>query len=218
MVSFGRLKPIIMIGGGGHASVLADILLRQNRKIEAIISPDDLSERSVFKGITQLKEDVDVKHYSVDEVELVNGIGMMPHSDLRETINRHYLALGYQFATVIADSAEVSSFAELKSGVQILNQALIQTGAVIGAHSIVNSKALIEHDCQVGQYNHIAPGAVICGQVRTAKGVFIGAGSVVTQGIALPAGTILGAGTVLTKPVPEKAVITGNRTFESRLF
>ena len=39
--------PLIIIGGGGHASVLVDILRSQNRQILALISPDDVSSRTV---------------------------------------------------------------------------------------------------------------------------------------------------------------------------
>ncbi|WP_086482163.1 acetyltransferase [Oceanospirillum sanctuarii] len=200
-------KPVVLIGGGGHASVLADILLRQKREILAVISPDDLSERAVFSGLKQLLADQDIGRFSPDEIELVNGIGMMPHSGLREKLNRYYLELGYSFATVVADSAEVSPFAILKDGVQVLPQSLIQAGVVVGAHSIINSKALIEHDCIIGEYNHIAPGSVLCGQVKTGHGVYVGAGAVVFQNLKIAELAIVAGGAILRSDLPKSSVI-----------
>ncbi|TNZ44854.1 shikimate dehydrogenase, partial [Vibrio parahaemolyticus] len=42
--------PLVIIGGGGHASVLVDLLRNQNRTILAVMSPDDISTRQAFDG------------------------------------------------------------------------------------------------------------------------------------------------------------------------
>jgi sugar O-acyltransferase (sialic acid O-acetyltransferase NeuD family) len=183
-----------MIGGGGHASVLADILVSQGREILAVVSPDDIRQRSVFKGMTQLRNDDDVFAFHKNEVLLVNGIGMMPKSDVKRKINEHFLSLGYQFETVIADSAFVSSKSIIEPGAQILPMAIVQTGATVGRHTVVNTGALVEHDCCIGAYNHIAPKATLCGQVKTEDNVYIGAGSTIIQGISIGRGSIVGAG------------------------
>ncbi|EJL6466020.1 TPA: acetyltransferase [Vibrio cholerae] len=195
-------KPLILIGGGGHASVLADILLGQRRDIVAVISPNDLSLRAVFTGLVHLTQDEEVKRFSPDSVYLVNGIGMLPRSTLRQRVNQQFLELGYQFETVIASDAHVSRFATIHSGAQILSGARVQTGAVVGEHTIVNSGALVEHDCQIGAYNHIAPNATLCGDVLTEENVYIGANATVIQGLALEAQSTVGAGAILTQSLP----------------
>ncbi|CAB1259791.1 acetyltransferase [Vibrio cholerae] len=195
-------KPLILIGGGGHASVLADILLGQGRDIVAVISPNDLSSRAVFTGLVHLTQDEEVKRFSPDSVYLVNGIGMLPRSTLRQRVNQQFLELGYQFETVIASDAHVSRFATIHSGAQILSGARVQTGAVVGEHTIVNSGALVEHDCQIGAYNHIAPNATLCGDVLTEENVYIGANATVIQGLALEAQSTVGAGAILTQSLP----------------
>ncbi|EJT0554803.1 acetyltransferase [Vibrio vulnificus] len=203
--------PLVLIGGGGHASVLADILLGQGREILAVICPDDVSSRAVLAGIPHLTQDEDIARFSPDSVRLVNGIGMMPRSTFRQRINEKFLAQGYVFETVIASDAKVSSFAEVKSGAQIFPGARVQTGAVIGEHTIVNSEALIEHDCRIGAYNHIAPRATLCGQVVSEAQVFIGAGSTILPGINLGQSSIIGAGATILKYVPAEAVVVGKQ-------
>ncbi len=192
-------KPLVLLGGGGHASVLADILLGQGRQILAVICPDDISSRSVFAGLTHLTRDEDVEHFSPDSVLLVNGIGMLPRSTFRQRINQKFLELGYQFETVIASDAHVSPFAIIHAGVQILSGARVQTGAQIAGHTIVNSCALVEHDCQIGAYNHIAPKATLCGEIHTEENVFIGANATLIQGIVLESQSVVGAGAILTQ-------------------
>ncbi|EKF9595365.1 acetyltransferase [Vibrio cholerae] len=194
-------KPLVLIGGGGHASVLADILLGQGRDIVAVISRDDLSSRAVFTGLVHLTQDEEVKRFSPESVHLVNGIGMLPRSMLRQRVNQQFLELGYQFETVIASDAHVSRFTTIHSGVQILSGARVQTGAVIGEYTIVNSAALVEHDCQIGAYNHIAPRATLCGGISSEELVFIGAGAVICPGVSLGRKCIVGAGVTIRSDV-----------------
>lgn len=190
-----------MIGGGGHASVLAEILLLQRREILAVISPECINHRAVFKGVTHLKNDEDVLEFNKDQVLLVNGIGMAPKSNLKRKVNEYFLSLGYKFETVISNSATVSRFAKIETGSQILPSAIIQTGAVVGQHSIVNTAAIVEHDTRIGNYCHVAPRATLCGQVEVGASVYVGAGATVIQGVTLASGCIVGAGTTIVSNV-----------------
>ncbi|MDN3679450.1 acetyltransferase [Vibrio tapetis subsp. quintayensis] len=209
--------PIVMIGGGGHASVLIDILLQQGKEILAVVSPEDISQRAVFSGITHLKNDDDVLDFPKDQVRLVNGVGMMPRSGLKRKVNEYFLSLGYQFETVISNSALVSPFSNVEVGAQILSMSIVQAGSTIGSHCIVNTGALIEHDCNVGAYTHIAPKATLCGQVVTEENAYIGAGAVVIQGLSIGQGAVVGSGVNLSKSLaanttayPARALIRKN--------
>ncbi len=201
------MKPIVIIGGGGHASVLVDILRSQHREILAIICPDDISERNIFSGIEHLRKDDDVLRFSNEDVLLVNGIGMLPRSDLKRKLNQYYLSLGYKFETVIADSSQVSTFATIETGAQIFSGAIIQPGVVVSAHSVINSGVIIEHDCKIGAYNHIAPGAVLCGQVISQTNVYVGTGATIIHNIRLGQNCIVGAGTTILKNIDENVLV-----------
>lgn len=199
------LPPVVLIGGGGHASVLAEILLEQGREIVAVVCPDDITSRSVFFGLCHLKNDDDVLNFDPKQVRLINGIGMLPNSTIRQCMTQRFTQLGYQFDSVIASSAFVSAFAQIEQGVQILHKAAVNTGANIGAYSIINTGACIEHDCVIGQYNHIAPQAVLCGQVKTDGNVFIGTNATVIQNVNIDANSIVGAGVTLTQSLCENS-------------
>lgn len=204
--------PIILIGGGGHAAVLADILLGQHRDILAVISPTETDGRSIFAGIERLNSDDKIKQFDPSQVRLVNGIGMMPRSKLKQQINEAYSALGYIFETVIATDAIVSCYATLQQGVQIFAGSIVQSGSVIGAHSIINTGVVIEHDCRIGTYNHIAPRAVLCGQVATGTGVYVGAGATVIQSLSLAKDTIVAAGATVVNSLTEKQIVYSAKT------
>ncbi|WP_318401306.1 acetyltransferase [Photobacterium leiognathi] len=198
--------PIVMIGGGGHASVLAEILLNQGRNILAVISPEDISQRPVFEGISVLQQDKDILKFDKEKILLVNGIGMMPKSGFKQKINEYFLSLGYKFETVIADSAHISTNAVIESGAQILHAAIVNTGAKVGAHSIVNTASVIEHDCDIGAYNHLAPRSLLCGQVKTGINVFVGANATVINNISIGKDSVVGAGCTIRKKIDNNLI------------
>ncbi|UYU30727.1 acetyltransferase [Siccibacter colletis] len=199
-------KPIAIIGGGGHASVLADILINQKRKIVALILPSGQPERQVFNNIPVYNDDQFAEIFSPEEISIVNGIGFIPHSQLRETIYHKYKAAGFIFETIISTDAIISPYAKVQEGVQILHGAVVQSGALIKRNSIVNTRAVVEHDSIIGCHNHVAPGSLVCGGAVTDDAVFLGAGSVVIQGINISKRCIVGAGCIIKHDLSENSL------------
>ena len=202
--------PLIIIGGGGHASVLADILLLQGRKILAVIAPNSIENHPQLNNFKHLKKDKDILQFDKNKCRLINGIGMMPGSQLKFNVNEFFLGLGYKFETLISDKVYVSPYSKIKSGSQIMPGAVIQTGAVIESHTIINTGALIEHGCSIGSYNHIAPGSTICGEVKTEANVFVGSGATVIQNLSIGSGAIVGAGVCIKKSIKTNTTVTSN--------
>jgi sugar O-acyltransferase (sialic acid O-acetyltransferase NeuD family) len=210
-------KPIVVLGGGGHASVLVELLKGQNREILAVVSPDDISERRVFDGIRHLRNDDDlVTNFSVDKVLLVNGIGPVPNNSFRYVLNDRFLKLGYQFENVISPNAFVSPTASLLAGVQVLHGAIIQAGALVGENTIINTGAIVEHDCQIGINNHIGPSATLCGQVITENNVYVGASATIIQNIRIEELCVIGAGAIITRDLKRKYIAYGHRPLLSK--
>ncbi|MCL1057801.1 acetyltransferase [Shewanella gelidimarina] len=214
-------KSIVLLGAGGHACVLADMLLQQQREIIAVISPT-ASPYPLLSSIDLLSNDNDVLQFDIAEVVLVNGIGSLPQANkaalLRQRLFNEFSQLGYEFDTTLSGSAMVSPYATLESGAQVFNGAIVQTYAQIGANSIINSGAIIEHDCQIGCHNHIAPGATLSGSVHTGNNVHIGTGASIIQGVCIGANSVIAAGAIVTKDVPENSIVYGQRSHTKSRF
>lgn len=200
-----------MLGAGGHAGVLMDTLRQQHAEVLALVGPELDSNRKVLQGIRHYLQDDDVLAFSLDEIRLVNGLGSLPGNTLRAKLFTQFIALGYQFESVIAESAIVSPYAELGHGVQVMPGAIIQAGAVIGANTIINTGAIIEHDCVIGAHNHIAPGVTLSGDVITEDFVHIGTGASVIQGIQLASYAVVSAGVAVTKNIPAAHTVFNGR-------
>ncbi|MCT7941665.1 acetyltransferase [Shewanella holmiensis] len=204
-------KPLIMIGSGGHASVLMDSLNLSGERVIAYISPNKNTSTQVFEKIQHLSNDEDINQFNPDDVLLVNGIGSMPKHNNRENVATFFTKLGFSFTSVISPLAIVSPSSKLARGVQVMHGAIIQAGACIGEGSIINTGAIIEHDCVVGANNHIAPRATLCGGVQTLNNVHVGVHACVIQGVNIGDHVIVGAGATVIKNIEDKAIVYGHR-------
>lgn len=192
-------KPILIIGGGGHAMVVIDILNQLNFEIAAIISKDSSKISDMYNDIKVLDDKEALIEFSPNDVYLANGVGSMPNSKLRSTLFDHYRNLNYKFVSIISPNSFVSERVHLSEGVHIFPGAIVNSGVRIGENSIINSGAIIEHECDIGKNNHIAPGASLSGSVTTGEFVHIGTGANVIQGIKIGNNSTIGAGATLTK-------------------
>jgi sugar O-acyltransferase (sialic acid O-acetyltransferase NeuD family) len=192
-------KKIIMIGGGGHAKVLVDILKQGQIEIYAIASPEIDQKSVLMQGIKHFLNDDEIYNFRTDEILLVNGIGSIPGTALRASIFDNFQKYGYEFLTVISKSSVVSKHCKLGMGVQVMPGVIINADARVGDNTIINSGAIIEHDCQIGSHNHIAPGAALSGEVVTGNYVHISTGAKVIQGIKIGERAMVGAGATVFK-------------------
>lgn len=205
-------KPLIMIGAGGHASVLADILTRQGQTILALVAPDS-SGKGALAGLPLWQDETLGMTVSPEECLLVNGIGSLPGCGLRAKIFSRYREQGYRFASVLAQEAVISAHASLGQGVQVMPGAIVQSGAQIGDNSIINTGAIVEHDSVLGRHAHLAPRAVLCGGVTLGERVHVGSGAVVVQGLQLGNEAVVGAGAILTRNLPENHIVYPARPY-----
>ena len=192
-------KPVLVLGAGGHAAVLVDILRQLNHTIVGLVTADKPLDKPVFAGIPYYSSDDDVFTFDKDKVLLANGIGSLPGRTARSEVHQQFKQAGYQFVTVVSPRAIVSVYSSLAEGVQVMPGAIVNANSVISESTIINSGAIIEHDCNIGSHNHIAPGAVLSGGVSTGYHVHIGTGANVIQGVIIGDNVMVGAGATVTK-------------------
>lgn len=202
-------KPVILLGAGGHAKVLLDILLEKNIEVLGIAEKDGTDLPSGLYGVPVIGSDSDVQQYPPDKVELVNGIGSVGSTALRQKVYERFKRQGYRFTQVIHPRAVVSIRAELGEGVQIMAGAVVNIGTRIKEDSIINTNASVDHDCLIGAHVHIAPGVTLSGGVTVGEGSHIGTGASVMQGIEIGANVIVGAGAVVIDNIETGKTICG---------
>jgi UDP-perosamine 4-acetyltransferase len=202
--------PIILIGSGGHAKVLAATLLASLREVIGLTDLNPNRWSSFVCGLKILGDDSILLQYPPHAVCLANGLGSVGSSlERRRRVYEKYKVLGYEFCTIIHPSAIISEEVQLSEGVQVMAGAIIQPGCRIGENSIINTRASVDHDCEIGAHVHLAPGVTLCGGVRVGVGTHIGAGASVIQNVQIGRENVIGAGSVVLKDLENHKKVMG---------
>lgn len=194
-------KSVLLIGGGGHAKVVAATLNQLNLKVLGCVDPKFRAGEPWLYNIQCLGDDELVLSYQPSQILLANGLGSLPGQTMRASVYLKYSALGFQFQSLRHPSAWLADDVEIGDGTQIMAGALIQPGSRIGDNTIVNTGAIVDHDCLVEEHVHIAPGVAISGGVHIGAGAHIGTGARITQALSIGEDAVVGAGAVVTKSV-----------------
>lgn len=197
------MEKIIILGAGGHAKVVADILLRQGAHIIGFLDDDADTCGKRLLGIEVLGA---ISFLSdLQNVILVQGIGAnRVRKRLADSLNP-----GIRWKQVIHPSAIIAPSAKIGIGVVVAAGAIINPDAVIGDHVIINTGASIDHDCTVEAYAHIAPGARLAGGVKVGSGTLVGIGASVIPYRTIGEWATIGAGATVIRDIPAQVTAVG---------
>ena len=203
----------MLIGGGGHALVVA----------EAVVSAlSALSATSAAIAIVGFYDD-DASAVLGGELRHLGPIGeafsagtrsggwLIAVGDvtLRAELIEQFRAHEHDAIAVVHESAIVSPSATIGRGAFVGPGAIVNARAQIGEHAIINSGAVIEHECAIGVNTHIAPGAVLGGRVCVGANTLIGIGAAVLPGVVIGSGSVVGAGSAVIEDVADGERVAG---------
>jgi UDP-perosamine 4-acetyltransferase len=202
---------VIIVGCGGHARVLADIVLTQSERYEPVGFVDNDRDKwgGMIFGIPVLGGDDVVFDWPADSVFLINAIGSTRDTQMRAGIFSFFKSKGYNFCDVVSNSSCLSRHAAHGEGLQLISGAIVHPGCRIGRNVLINTKTSVDHDCTIGDNVHIAPGATLSGGVSVGDGVHIGSGATVIQGVSIGSGALVAAGAVVTANVSANTAVGG---------
>lgn len=203
-------RPLIVIGGGGHARVVTEAIVSNpgGYRLSGFVDPDAGDEGMKQNGLRWLGGDEELANHP--GAWGVLGVGALgPGSRRREIVARLDPDLA-GWASVVHQKAYVSSTATVGEGSVILSGAILQAGARIGAHCVVSDGAVVEHDVALGDYSMVGPGAVVGGGAVVGTGAFIGLGAVIRDHRSIGDDALVGMGAVVVSDVDPSTVVIGN--------
>jgi sugar O-acyltransferase (sialic acid O-acetyltransferase NeuD family) len=188
------MKPLLLIGCGGHARSLIDVIETGGHwRIHGLVGLPGQVGSSVL-SYPVIGSDVDLPSLREACSSAVLAIGQLPDPAPRQQLAAHLQHVGFHCPVIVSPHAVVSRHAQLGAGTVVGHGAIVNAGAVVGGHCILNSRALIEHDVQIGNHCHVSTGALVNGGVQLGCGSFVGSGAMLREGLQLPAGTVISAG------------------------
>lgn len=192
------MDKVILQGGGEHARVVLDALLSNGTRVVGIFDPKFSGE---LFGVPQLGK------YNLNFES--DACAIVAIGDNKER-KRVASTTSHAFMSCIHHSAIVSKFASVGKGCMVLHGAILQAGARLGTHVIINTRASVDHDCVIGDFVHVAPGATLCGTVEVGQGTLVGAGATILPGIRIGNWCTIGAGSVVTEDAGDHCTVVGN--------
>jgi sugar O-acyltransferase (sialic acid O-acetyltransferase NeuD family) len=184
----GKKDPVVIIGGGGHASYVIDALQGSGHDVVGCTDAALSAGQMVADGISVIGNDGALEDLFADGVtHAFIGVGGTTDTVLRWQLFEKLSAIGFILPALIHPAAYVGVDTDIGPGVQILANATVGPRCWVGANAIVNQGAVICHDCDIGENAHITPGAVIAADVCIGAGTTIGMAATVLNRVVIGA-------------------------------
>ena len=190
-------KDVIIIGAGGHAKVIADIIYKSGDNLIGFLD-DNLANKGkeIYLGKKVIGTTKDIEIYNKNY--FIIGIG---NNSIRKKINNEN---NLKLYSAIHPSAIIAEDVKIGTGSVIMAGVVINPGTVIGKNCIINTCSSLDHDNLLEDYVHISPGAHLAGTVSVKEGTWICTGAIVKNNITIGKNNIIGAGGVVIKDIIEE--------------
>lgn len=197
-----QAEKVVIIGAGGHGKVVADIVCSCGDTVVGFLDGGKVKDTTVL-GFPVLGDENDYTKYP--DCKFVIAIG---NAKIRERIvNQMPDAKWY---TAIHPSAVISKLqTSIGEGTVIMANAVINPGASIGNHAIINTASVVEHDNIIEDFVHISVGAKLAGTVKVCRGAWIGIGATVINCVEICEDSYVGAGAVVIDDIKEPGTYVG---------
>lgn len=198
-------KKVVIIGAGGHAKVIADIVIKAQDILLGFL--DDNLEKGKkiicdYYVLGEIQEALKLQKQD-ENIEFFIAIG---NNEIRKEISNKY-KLNYY--TAIHPNAQIGLDTTIGEGTAIMANACINSSAKIGKHCIINTGAIIEHDNLIEDFVHISPNAALGGTVKIGENTHVGIGSAIKNNINVCENCKIGAGAVVVKDIKEQGTYVG---------
>ena len=202
------MKPLMLVGGGGHCQSVIEVAESCGRTIRGILDVPAEVGMEVL-GYPIIGTDDAIANYTTF-CEFVITVGFIKDSSLRIRLYEKVLAAGGVLATLIASTAYVSRHAVIGKGTVVMHHAFVNAGAEVGENVILNTGCNVEHSAQVGNHCHISTGVMVNGDCNVGNNCFIGSQSVLANGVSICNDVLVGAGSFVRKTILKPGVYSGN--------
>ena len=207
MVEKIKKADIILMGAGGHAKVIIEILHQQNLKIAYCLGSTDSPDTCLGIPVLQGNDDdllVELSTQGYHKIFIAIG-----SNQIRLALAEKAKKYGFEIINAISSYAVISPSAKLGVGIAIMAGVVINADATIRDLVIINTGASIDHDCILDKAVHIGPQCGLAGNVKVGSESFLGIGTKVIPGILIGHSVISGAGTVIVKNIENAAACVG---------
>lgn len=192
------MSRVLVLGAGGHAKVVADILLCQGLDVLGFLDDDPATWGTECLSLKVLGAVRNLGRYA--PCKLVMGIGS--NQSRQRIVGQLGTDATDLWINAIHPRATLAASVRLGIGAVIAAGVIINPDTVLGNHVIINTGATVDHDCRIGDYVHIAPGTHLAGGVTVGQGALLGVGVSVAPSHSVGEWAVVGAGAAVVRDIP----------------
>jgi len=200
---------VLIVGAGGHAQVVADILLRM-REAGADLTPlGYLDDNPALAGQRLLGLPVlgTIAHLStIAHDALIVAIG---DNATRQHLFETLQGRGERFVVARHPSAVIAPNVRIGPGSMICAGVVVNPGSIVGTNVILNTGCTVDHHNHIGNHVHIAPGVHLGGDVSIGEGTLVGIGATVMPQRRVGNWSVVSAGALVHTDLPDRVVAAG---------
>lgn len=204
-------KRVVIIGAGGHARVVADIISLNDDIYDFygfIDSSNSTSSKNKSLNVLGTENDLlDLVH----KYRIFGGIVAVGDNSLRKKIVASITNIcpEFKFINCIHPSAVISSNTSIGIGNVFMPGSIINTTTKIGDHNIFNTNSSVDHDNDIRDFVSIGPCAKTGGKVTIYSGSAISIGATVVNDIVIERNCIIGSNSLVNKNTKPYSVYYG---------
>lgn len=206
------LKPILLIGAGGHAKTCIDVVESEGLySIVGLVGTLDQVGKSIL-GYPIIGTNDDLSSLLKKSPHALVAIGQVKTAEKRIELYNLIRKLGGIMPSIVSPHAYFSKHATIGVGSLVAHGAIVNASASIGNNCIINTSCLIEHDVSIGDHCHISTKAVVNGNVLIQSETFIGSGAHIRHSINVGRNSVIGMGQSVFSNVDDNSVLS-NKPF-----
>ena len=202
---------VVIIGAGGHAREVAEILSHQERegagpRVIGFVVDDPENHAAEVGRLPVLGDWSWFGGADLDGLAVVCAVGL---PQARKRLVERAAAKGLPFARAVSPLAYLSREAKVGQGAMIFPHTFASAGSSVGDHAVVNVGASVSHDARVGRYCTLGPGARLAGNVSVGEGCYLGINSSVIERVSIGEWATVGGGACVTRDLPDNVTAVG---------
>lgn len=196
--------PLIIIGGSGHAAVVAEAAEKAGHGILGFVAdtPSSLGLLGTEDALPALLQENPKAQFFV-------AIG---DNHVRRVVSARLRAAfpGVPFAVIIHPSAVIARRSHVERGAFVGAGAIVAVDAEVGEGAILNTRASLDHHAEIGDFASMAPASATGGRVKIGPGSAIGMGAMIHHNVSIGADSVLGSLSLANKDLPDCVTAIGN--------
>ena len=203
------MKNILIVGSGGHAKCVIDILhAMEGYSILGCVADDSDPGRSVL-GVPIVGTLSALNQFSARDYKVAIGVGGWKDINERKRLFNQVISLGFDVISPIHPAARIAPSAQIGMGATVFSGVDIGPDVHIGKNVMVGTASFISHETVVEEHTLISAGVNLGGNVAVGASCLIAIGATVASRVRIGDGTLVAAGAVVVGDTPPFSRVMG---------